>query len=236
MTLRQKYQQVLGEVTSLRDTVKVQAHLFSLDAKSRLRELESAMESAELTIARDGEEMAELAVGKLKRAAELGQQLFQELASQTNELQVPVSRVMTAPVASCGLFDSLQDATRIMWDCDCGAAPVVDEEGRVVGVITDRDVAMSAYLTGRKASEEQVRRAMSNKLVTTKADSTVAEVLVLMGLHQLRRLPVVDDKNRLLGMVSVADITRHIAATENSEASRALVVALQRISAPSVGQ
>lgn len=119
-----------------------------------------------------------------------------------------VSEWMTLGVVSCCKGDSLERAAQIMWDHDCGSVPVVDDEGRVEGVVTDRDVAMSAYTNGRGLASAPVERAMSGFLCVCGPDDAVDEALDSMARHQLHRLPVVDDERRIVGILSLADVVQ----------------------------
>lgn len=118
-----------------------------------------------------------------------------------------VAELMTRDVRSCGLQDNLDKAAQIFWDCDCGFAPVVDERGRAVGVITDRDACMAAYTQGKQLQEIPVSAVMSKTVYSCNADAPVSAAATLMGEHRVRRLPVVDnDSGRLVGVLSLNDI------------------------------
>ncbi|NUP12720.1 MAG: CBS domain-containing protein [Polyangiaceae bacterium] len=109
-------------------------------------------------------------------------------------------------VATCGPEDSLSDAARIMWDQDLGCLPVVDESHHVVALITDRDICMAAYTRGATLKDIQVASAMSDDVVTCKREDSLHHVERLMAKAQVRRIPVVDRNDRLVGIISLADI------------------------------
>jgi CBS domain-containing protein len=117
-----------------------------------------------------------------------------------------VEELMTASVKACRLDDSLNTAAQIMWDNDCGCVPVVDPADYVVGMLTDRDVCMAAYIQGRPLREIRVSSAMSRGVFTCKLDDTVAAAEEVMRMHQIRRLPVVDERGCLVGILSLNDI------------------------------
>lgn len=119
-----------------------------------------------------------------------------------------VSEAMTTRVRSCKAEDSLESVMRILWDEDIGALPVVNDEGQPIAVITDRDVAVAAYTQGRPLSQIQVRTAMSRQLHTVHVSDKIGAAERSLRLHQVRRLPVVDESTRLVGVVSLADIAR----------------------------
>jgi CBS domain-containing protein len=117
-----------------------------------------------------------------------------------------ISDICTSAVRYCRPEDSVSLAASLMWDGDCGAVPVVNEAGRLVGVITDRDICIAVATCRRYASEIPVREVMSGKVVSCKPEDSVKEALRIMRDEQLRRLPVLDGKGILRGIVTVNDI------------------------------
>ena len=120
---------------------------------------------------------------------------------------------MTRGSLRCRRHDTLSEAASRMWEGDCGALPVVDDDERVVGVITDRDVCMAAFTTGQNLDTLQVDRAMSSQVVTAPADGTLSDALHLLRSHRVRRLPVVDARGGLVGILSLADLARALVDT-----------------------
>lgn len=121
-----------------------------------------------------------------------------------------VENLMTRQVQSCQVGDSLAHAAQLMWQHDCGAVPVCAGNGvqRVVGVITDRDICMSALFQAKPLTDLRVNEAMSKSLTTVRPSDSLAQVERMMRDAHLRRLPVVDRDGALLGMVSLADLAR----------------------------
>lgn len=119
-----------------------------------------------------------------------------------------VEALMTKSVRTCRPEDSLDSAARIMWDYDCGCVPVLDATDKVIGVITDRDVCMSAWSQGKRLCEIPVASAMSWRVLTIRPNDTVELAEEVMRDNQVRRLPVVDDDSKLVGLLSIADIAR----------------------------
>jgi CBS domain-containing protein len=117
-----------------------------------------------------------------------------------------IETVMTRPVRACAPTDTLDTAAHLMWEGDCGIVPVVDADGRPVGVLTDRDVCMSALFNGARLAELPVARAMSRELACVSTSDSVHDALDRMRERRLRRLPVVDGEGRLVGMLSLADL------------------------------
>lgn len=117
-----------------------------------------------------------------------------------------VSDLMVRRVATTDPDEALDHAVQRMHERDCGALPVVDLEYRVLAMVTDRDVCLAAWRTDRPLSALSVRDAMSQMLVTCHPEDTLEEAERLMGLHQVRRLPVVDAQGRLEGILPLDDI------------------------------
>lgn len=119
-----------------------------------------------------------------------------------------VAELMTENPASVELRKPLSEAARIMWECDCGALPVLDDEQRVRGMITDRDVCMASWLQHRAPQDLAVAGAMSERLYYCLPTDTLITAEGLMRNKQVRRLPVLSADGRLLGILSLADIVR----------------------------
>lgn len=124
---------------------------------------------------------------------------------------------MTSDVQTCRPESTLDEAAHRMWTWNCGALPVVGRDGRVVGMITDRDLCMGAYLKGRSLRELTVREAMTPTVFTCLASDPIEEVVRRMGDHQVRRVPVLDTLGKLVGIVSLDDLARHLARLQSVE-------------------
>lgn len=127
--------------------------------------------------------------------------------------------VMTRSAKCCGPEDSLDVAARLMWENDCGSTPVMDENGSVVAMLTDRDICMAAYTQGRALGDIRVKSAMSVSVHCVGPDDTIARASRLMQENQVRRLPVVDSEGHLVGIVSLTDIARE-AVRERTQKQR----------------
>lgn len=118
-----------------------------------------------------------------------------------------VRDVMTTSVACVRRNEPLSAAVRLMWDCDCGSVPVIDPENeRVVGMITDRDVCMAAWSRDCAPSALDVEGVMSRELFYCTPDESVSSAEHSMRQRQIRRLPVLDDDGKLVGILSLADL------------------------------
>ena len=125
-----------------------------------------------------------------------------------------IEDIMTRDVKSCVSNDSLATAAQIMWENDCGAVPVLDADGRVLGIITDRDLAMAAHLQGVALRASRVSSAMARDVKCCTPRDTPATVQALMQQHKIRRVPVVDEHKHLLGIVSLGDLAYAMAAEQ----------------------
>jgi CBS domain-containing protein len=122
-----------------------------------------------------------------------------------------ISELMTRPVHTCRATDALDRAASLMWENDIGSVVVVDDAGKVIGMVTDRDACMAAYTCGGALGDIPVATAMAKNVVTCRlsdSDSVVAET---MAKHKIRRVPVVDDAQQPVGVVSLNDLARTMA-------------------------
>lgn len=117
-----------------------------------------------------------------------------------------VQEIMTSAVETCKPTTDLAAVAMTMWRQDCGVVPVVDDTGRVVGVVTDRDICMALATRHRRAEELTAREVMSDKLFSVRPDDDVRSVLEAMRAERVRRLPVADGEWRLQGIVSINDV------------------------------
>jgi CBS domain-containing protein len=117
-----------------------------------------------------------------------------------------VQDAMTPGVTSVEPSLPVVEAARRMRAEDVGSLPVVDESGQVIGMVTDRDIAMRLVAEGKDASATIVSEIASERLVTVAPDQDLDEALELMAAYQVRRLPVVDEGNRLVGILAQADV------------------------------
>lgn len=123
-----------------------------------------------------------------------------------------VESVMTPDPKTCTTQDNLNRAANLMWEGDCGSIPVVDETGRLCGVLTDRDLCMASYTQGKPLHEIQVAAAMSKTLFTLAPNASIEDALALFTERKVRRAPVVNQIGVVIGILSIADIV-HADAT-----------------------
>lgn len=119
-----------------------------------------------------------------------------------------IKGLMSSPAIVVQPGDNLAHATHLLWHHDCGSLPVVDKDGRVGAMITDRDICVAAWSTGKPLAELRVQDAMSKSVVSVRADDDVGLAVDRMAMHQLHRLPVVDEHERPVGVLSLNDLAR----------------------------
>jgi CBS domain-containing protein len=149
-------------------------------------------------------------------------------------------QLMTHGVHCCRATDSLEQAARLMWEHDLGVVPVIDENGRAVGMLSDRDACMAAYIQGKAMSAIGVGTVMSKSLYSVRPETPLSVALEMMGEHRVRRLAVLDDENHVVGVLAMNDIIRE-AARERENPSRevsavSVIASLGKISEPRYGQ
>jgi CBS domain-containing protein len=135
-----------------------------------------------------------------------------------------VSDYMTRDVTVVTPNDTLQQAAKIMGQLDCGALPV-GENDRLVGMITDRDIAIRAVAEGKDPVQTRVRDVMTREVKYCFEDDLLSDATDMMSELQLRRLPVISREKRLVGILSLGDIAREDEPRQAGEA-------LQGISRP----
>jgi CBS domain-containing protein len=124
-----------------------------------------------------------------------------------------ISELMTKNPCTVTPDSPVSEAARLMKEEDVGLVPVIERvggaetRGRLVGVITDRDIAIRQVAEGR-TSDSPVRDVMSSGVRTAAPDDSVESVMELMGREQVRRIPIVDERGSLVGVVAQADLAR----------------------------
>jgi CBS domain-containing protein len=126
-----------------------------------------------------------------------------------------VRELQTSNVKAASPDTDLAIVAKMMWDGDCGAVPVVNEERKVIGMITDRDIAIAAATRSKAPAEIRARDVITsnNGIHAVKADDDVRVALRTMRKHRVRRLPVVDQQQRLAGILSINDLAINTSST-----------------------
>jgi CBS domain-containing protein len=131
-----------------------------------------------------------------------------EVINTKETITMQVQEMMTVAVECCISGDSARQAAELMWKTDAGAIPVKTSEGdsTIIGIVTDRDLCMEVVAAGRNADKVLVDECMTTQVVTCYPEDELEEVAELMAANQIRRVPVVDEQGKVMGIVSLADI------------------------------
>jgi len=126
--------------------------------------------------------------------------------------------VMTKDPVCCLPNDSALKAAELMKNGNIGSIPVIenDETKKLIGIVTDRDLTLKIVALGRNSKTRKVESVMTRDVVTCHPEDDLQKALDSMSKHQLRRLPVVDNDNRILGIISQADIATRVNQPEKT--------------------
>jgi CBS domain-containing protein len=127
-----------------------------------------------------------------------------------------VQDVMSTDPRAVDAGKPVAEAAKLMKDEDVGLAPVVEGD-RLVGTLTDRDIAVRVVAEGRDPGSTPVGEVASKNVVTVEPEQNLDEALSLMAQHQIRRLPVVEESGRLVGVVAQADVARSAGHSDTGE-------------------
>jgi len=117
-----------------------------------------------------------------------------------------VKEVMTKPVTACRLDTNLAEAAALMWEHNCGILPVLNENGKLAGVVTDRDLCIALGTRNVPSSELSVQDVVNHHARVCKTNDDIHTALWHMSEGKVRRLPVVNDDATLEGIVSMDDV------------------------------
>lgn len=143
-----------------------------------------------------------------------------------------VRELMSKPATVCRPGDTLHTAAHLMWQHDRGALPVIGDDGSVVGMITDRDVCMSAYTQGAPLHAIQVSSAMSREVAACRPEDSLDAAERLMREKKVRRIPVLDAARRPLGVLSLNDVVRRAASVRGNGLDKEVTQTLAAICEP----
>ena len=206
-------------------------HLFSLETLRSWheleREVETKLEDIQHALVVDGQQATDVALVRLE---ELTRSINALLARNT---ETRAHHVMTKELFCCGPADSLHRAAQIMWEQDCGVVPVLDDSGKLIGMVTDRDCCMAAHLQDVPLSHICVERVMARELFSASVDDPIQQVVSILRDRQVHRVPIVEAGGRLVGLVSLGDVARYLNALPQEHPARCLLLpAAASISAP----
>lgn len=143
-----------------------------------------------------------------------------------------ILEVMSHPLITCPADATLDQVARLMWEFDCGSIPIRDEDERLAGFVTDRDICMAAYTQGKPLHEIPVSTAMARTVIAVYEHDSVESVERLMQENQIRRVPVLDADGRPTGIVSLNDLARLAGRMHRGQVDRELIRTLAAISQP----
>ncbi|MBC7668791.1 MAG: CBS domain-containing protein [Gemmatimonadaceae bacterium] len=125
-----------------------------------------------------------------------------------------VSDAMTGQVSTAAPTDTVRKVAQVMAHVETGAVPIVDEDGKVIGLVTDRDIVLRVVAEGR-SFDSPISEAMSDgEVYSVKEDDILADATAKMASHQIRRLVVLDDAGKLTGILSLGDVAKDYGAKQ----------------------
>jgi CBS domain-containing protein len=127
--------------------------------------------------------------------------------------------------------DTVKKVAQLMKSKDIGSVPIIDSEGtkKLVGIVTDRDLALEVVAEGRDPKTTKVEEVMTHSVVTSRAEDDLQYALDAMAKYQLRRIPVVDKNNKLVGIIAQADVATRV---NQPEKTAEMVKEISQASAP----
>lgn len=128
-------------------------------------------------------------------------------------INMKVQDVMVKDVKFCSPNTNLAAAAEMLWTDCCGTLPVVDDRGNVIGIITDRDMCIAIGTRDVKPSSTTVRDVSLPKLFACAPDDDIHAALQTMAAQKIRRLPVIDKRGTLKGILSIDDVVLHAVKT-----------------------
>ncbi len=140
-----------------------------------------------------------------------------------------VDQLMSKNIHTCSANDTLEVAARIMWDNNCGVVPVVDQDGRAIGMVTDRDICMAGFTQGLQFWQIPVAIAASKTVFTVHPDDSLEKAEEIMRARQVRRLAVIDDADRVVGVLSLNDLALHVGRRPGDVGADELAMTLSAI-------
>jgi len=141
-----------------------------------------------------------------------------------------IASMIHRSVVTCSDRDDVAHATHLMWEHDLGCIPVIDATNKVIGMITDRDIAIAAWFQARPLGSIAVSSVMAKEIITCGEDEDVRTVLHAMRTRQIHRVPVIDGEGYLLGVLSLNDLAR--AAVDGRLPAAEVVATLAEVSRP----
>jgi len=114
--------------------------------------------------------------------------------------------IMTKKPATCTPYQYIYDAVQMMANEDCGVIPIVDENGKCIGIVTDRDICLEVILNRQDPQSTPLTKVMTQDILTCHEEETISDAVHKMEAKKVRRLPVVDDDGCCIGILTQGDI------------------------------
>ena len=130
------------------------------------------------------------------------------------------NEVMTKNPVCCRPDDVVEKVAQLMQSENIGSIPVIENEQnqKLVGIVTDRDLALKIVAEGQDAKSTKVEAVMTRQIVTCRAEDDLQKALDAMADHQLRRIPIVDNDNKIVGIIAQADVATRVNLPEKTAA------------------
>jgi CBS-domain-containing membrane protein len=145
---------------------------------------------------------------------------------------VRAHEIMTRSVVTVQPDETVERAAQLMSDSNCGALPIVDGSNRLIGIVTDRDLTVNSTGRGLNPQKTRVEECMTHGSFACHAYNSLKDCMQMMSRHQVRRLPIINDQNQVIGIISQADLARYSGAYPGQGARRAMADMLTAVSEP----
>jgi CBS domain-containing protein len=199
-----------SELHTLRDELRLRLHLASKEAKQQWENIETKLLNLERSLEQQGDGARSAASDVTVAVARVFRDFMARHLPDGGPSRAPVHDVMRVRVHTCAPDDTLARAAQLMWEKDVGCLPVVVEDGKVVAMITDRDICMASFTQWAHLSDALVSSAMSQSLCSCSPDDPISTAEERMRQCQVRRVAVIDAEGRLVGLISIGDIARYV--------------------------
>jgi CBS domain-containing protein len=146
--------------------------------------------------------------------------------------ELRAGNIMSHNVVCVRPDDSVEHAARLMMECDCGALPVVDSSNRLIGMVTDRDITVRLVARGIDIRRAWVDDCMTDEIFACHVNDPLIECMRTMSRHQIRRLPIINDRERVIGIISQSDLFKHAGDHRGRGERRAMANVLCAVSEP----
>jgi CBS domain-containing protein len=150
-----------------------------------------------------------------------------------SERDLRAGDVMSRNVVTVFPDDPVERAAQLMRNCDCGALPVIDINGRLIGWLTDRDITVRLVARGMDTHGGIVADCMTDEAFYCHANDRLEDCMRQMSRHQVRRMPIVNDEGQIIGIISQGDLARYAEAYRGRGERRRFADMISEISQPS---